>query len=221
LSVTKFGVYRNSNIGIYLRGSENFTLAPTGMAQSKIAKLESNLEVPALTASVGGSRLLGPLLAMNSHGIILSKIASDQEVRDLSKLTGLQVGRIDMKYTSVGNLVCANDHGALVSKLIPSSGVRQISDILDVPVEAMSIGTLYQIGAMILATNAGGVIHPSARDFEIDFVQDILGIEVEAGTVNSGVPYVTSGIIANGRNAIVGSHTSGLELATLSRALKL
>ncbi len=221
MSITKFGVYRNSNIGIYLRGSENFILAPTGLAQSKIAKLESNLEVPALTASVGGSRLLGPLLAMNSNGIVLSKIASDQEVKDLSKLTGLRVGRIDMTYTSVGNLVCSNDHGALVSKVIPSSGVRQISDILDVPVEAIGIGKFYQIGAMILVTNAGGIIHPSARDFEIDFVQDILGIEVEAGTVNSGVPFVTSGIIANGRNAIVGSHTSGLELATLSRALKL
>lgn len=221
MSISRFGIYRNSNIGIYLKGNEDFILAPTGLAQSKITKLEANLEVPVFTTSVGGSRLLGPMLAMNSHGIILSKIASDQEVADLRRLTGLEVGRIDMRYTSVGNLVCTNDHGALISKLIPSLGAKQISDILDVPVEAIDIGAFYQIGAMILATNFGGVIHPLARDFEIDYVQDLLKIEVEAGTVNSGVPFVTSGIIANGRNAIVGNHTSGLELAILSRALKL
>ncbi|MFQ6011393.1 MAG: translation initiation factor IF-6 [Nitrososphaerales archaeon] len=221
MSIFKFDVYRNSNVGVYLRANEDFILVPMGLARSKIVKLEANLEVRALTTSVGGSRLLGPMLAMNSHGIILSKIASDQEVKDLRKHTGLEVERIDMKYTSVGNLVCANDNGALVSRIVPTLIAHKISDILDVPVESLGLGNYYQVGAMILATNSGGVIHPLAGDREIDIVKDLLKVEVEAGTVNSGVPFVTSGIIANARHAIVGSHTSGLELAILSRALKI
>ncbi|MGB9660329.1 MAG: translation initiation factor 6, partial [Nitrososphaerales archaeon] len=134
---------------------------------------------------------------------------------------GLPVERLPTKYTSVGNLIVANDHGALVSEILPNQAVKIIADVLDAPVEIMSIASYYQIGSMAVATDSGVVVHPRASEAEVKKIHDFLKVDVEPSTVNNGVPYVASGIIANSRNAVVGSLTNGPELLILSRILKV
>ncbi|NWG09781.1 MAG: translation initiation factor 6, partial [Nitrososphaerales archaeon] len=75
--------------------------------------------------------------------------------------------------------------------------------------------------SMAVATNLGVVVHPRASEAEIDRIREFLKVDVEPSTVNSGVPYVASGIVANSKNALVGSLTSGPELLILSRILKV
>ncbi len=47
----------------------------------------------------------------------------------------------------------------------------------------------------------------------------LINFRLATSSVNRGVPYVASGLVANSNNAIVGSQTTGPELVFITRAL--
>jgi translation initiation factor 6 len=153
---------------------------------------------------------------MNNNGILLPWLAEDEEVSWLKQSTGLNVERLQSRFTAVGNLIATNDNGVLVSPLLKDVH-GQISDVLGVPAHSMSVGGYVQIGAMVVATNAGAGIHPRATEDEVKAVSEALQVPAEPLTVNGGVPFLTSGIVANTKAVVVGSLTSGPELIMLSR----
>ena len=82
----------------------------------------------------------------------------------------------------------------------------------------MNIASMYLMGAMIKATNMGAVAHPIINDNNLKIIRDVLQVDVKNATINRGVPYVSSGIISNSENILVGNQTSGPELVTVSSA---
>jgi translation initiation factor 6 len=214
-------VYHSPNIGIFLKANDRVLLVPKGLAPTKCEKLSSALGVPLCKTSIAGSRLLGPLASINGNGILLSRLAEEEEVREIASGTGLNVARLESKYTAVGNLVVANDRRALVSPILEPNAVSQVRDILAAEVERMSIREYYQIGALVVATNSGAAVYPELREDEVERIGDLLGVEAYPTPVNRGVPFVASGLVANSKDAIVGSQTTGPELVFITRALKV
>lgn len=220
MSIHRLDIYRSSNIGIFLKCNEKFLLVPRGFAKTKISKLSDYLAAEPIEISIGGSRLLGPLIAMNGKGILVSRFAEDEEIRVLKAATRLPVERLPSKFTSVGNLIAANDRGAVASTLLRGfEGI--IAEVLDTPVELLTIASYDPVGSMSVANNAGAAVHPYASEGEIAKVAEVLKVEVEPATVNGGVPFVASGIVVTAGRAVVGSLTSGPELVMLSRAFGL
>ena len=212
-------IYRSPNIGVFLKGNDKFLLVPKGLAQTKADKLCADLQVSAVPASIGESRLLGPLISMNSNGILVLRLAEDAEVHELKSATGINVSRLESKLTAVGNLVVANDRFALVSPVLDHAALSQVRDFLGTEVERMPIGEYYQVGSFVVATNNGAAVYPGLDDREVGRIGSLLGVEAYPTSVNSGVPYVASGLVANSRNAIAGTQTTGPELVFITRAL--
>ncbi len=212
-------IYRSPNIGVFLKGNDKYLLVPKGLAQTKSDKLCSSLHVSAVPASVGESRLLGPLISMNNNGMLVSRLAEDVEVGELRTATGMNVSRLDSKLTAVGNLVVANDKCALVSPVLDPRAIAQVKDVLGTEVERTPIGEYHQVGSFVVATNSGAAVYPGLDEKEVGRIGSMLGVEAYPTSVNSGVPYVASGIVANSKNAIVGSQTTGPELVFITRAL--
>jgi len=212
-------IYRSPNIGVFLKGNEKFLLIPKGLAQTKAEKLCTDLQVSAVPASIGESRLLGPLASMNSNGILVSRLAEEAEMRELKAATGMNVSRFESKLTAVGNLVVANDKCALVSPVLDHVALTQVEDVLGTGVERMPIGEYHQVGSFVVATNNGAAVYPGLDEKEVERIGSLLGVDAYPTSVNSGVPYVSSGLIANSRNAIAGSQTTGPELVFITRAL--
>jgi translation initiation factor 6 len=221
MNICKLDIYRSPNIGIFIRTNDKYLLVPRGLAATKTSKLSKFLGVKFVKISVGGSRLLGPLLALNNRGILTSRLIEDEELYTIKKITGLQVERVPSRYTSIGNLIASNDKGAVVSNLFNKDSIEIISNVLDVPLLIMDIASQTQVGAMLMTTNQGAIIHPKASDQEILKVREVLKVNVESATVNSGVPFVASGVVANSKNIIVGNLTSGPELMMLSKAFNI
>jgi translation initiation factor 6 len=71
---------------------------------------------------------------------------------------------------------------------------------------------------MIVATSHGGIIHPETDDDDIKVVSSVLGVNVEPATINGGIPFVSSGILANNKSIVVGTLTNGPEIMMLTRA---
>jgi translation initiation factor 6 len=221
LGIYKYGVYKSPNIGLFVRTNDETVIIPFGFAETKTAKLMQYLQVQQkIHISAAGTRLLGPMTVMNNNGILLPSIASDEEINTLRHASGLNVERLKSKYTAIGNLISTNDNGALLSPLFNNEVEEQVQDVLGVPVNSMTVGGFIQTGSMIVATNTGAAIHPKATEDEIKVISESLQVEVEPVTVNGGIPFLSSGIIANSKSVIVGSLTSGPELVMLSRAFK-
>ena len=212
-------IYRSPNIGVFLKGNEKFLLVPKGLAQTKTDKLCADLRVSAIPTSIGESRLLGPLASMNSNGILVSRLAEDVEIHEIKAATGMTVSRLDSRFTAVGNLVVANDKCALASPVLDPKALSQIKDVLGTEVERLPIGEYHQVGSLVVATNNGAAVYPGLDEREVNKIGSLLGVDAYPTSVNSGVPYVASGLIANSKNAIAGSQTTGPELVFITRAL--
>jgi len=189
-----------------------------GYAETKAEKLAKYLEVEPLYTAVANTRLMGALMSINNHGVLLPTTAYQDEYDFLKNETKLEVGVLDSKYTALGNVICANDKGAIVSPWLSKSDVETIKQILDVEVVQKRIAGLNQVGAMMVANNSGAVIHPEADEEDMKMFANVLGVHLEHSTINGGVPYVESGILANNKAVVVGSMTTGPEIMMLTRA---
>ncbi len=214
-------IYRSPNIGIFLKANDRALLVPKGLASTKSNRLSQDLEVTAIPASIGESRLLGPLIAMNGNGAIVSRLAEQGEMAEIKNGAGINVARLESKLTSAGNLVAANDKFALVSPVLEPGAVQQVRDVLGTEVERMAIGEFYQVGALVVPTNSGVAVFPGLPEAEVSRIAEMFGVDAYPTSVNRGVPFVASGLVANTRNAIVGTQTTGPELVFITRALKV
>jgi translation initiation factor 6 len=220
LAIHRYTAYKSPNIGIFVKANDSIILVPYGFAETKTEKLADYLQVSEVYTSIAGTRLLGPMTAMNNNGILLPSLASDEEVQMLKQSSHLNVARVKSKFTAIGNLIATNDNGAIISPLLKDDADGQVQDVLGVPASSMSVGGFVQTGSMVVATNGGAGVHPKATEDEVKEISEILQVPAEPVTVNGGVPFLSSGIVANMKSVVVGSLTSGPELIMLSRIFK-
>jgi len=218
MDIIKSDVYRGPNIGIYTKANDEHVFLPNGFAKSKAENLSNNLKTDYIITAVANTRLLGILMVVNNHGILLPYSSTQNEVDNLKKSTGLNVEILNTKHNALGNLMCINDKGAVISPLLPKDSIKKIEDVMDVEVIQKKVAGFNQVGAVVVASSAGGIIHPETDDADIKSISKVLGVELEPATINGGIPYLSSGILVNNNAMVVGSLTSGPEIMMLTKA---
>ncbi|MDC4218513.1 MAG: translation initiation factor IF-6, partial [Candidatus Nitrosopumilus limneticus] len=210
--------YRGPNIGVYISVNDTIGLVPMGFAETKAKKLEEYLNIEIIYAAIANTRLIGALSVMNNKGFLLPTTAYQDEYDFLKNETKLEVGVLDTKFNALGNVICANDKGAIVSPALSKENCKVISDVMGVEVLQKKIAGSHLAGVAIRANNTGAVIHPETEEKDLEIIADVLGVNIEHSSINGGVPYVSSGILANNHCIVVGSLTSGSEIMNLTRA---
>ena len=114
--------------------------------------------------------------------------------------------------------MCANDKGAIVSPWLSENDCQTIRDVLGVEVIQKKISGYNQTGSVMVANNTGAAIHPEANEEDMKTFANVLGVKIEQSSINNGIPYVSSGILANNNSIVVGSLTTGPEIMMLTRA---
>lgn len=218
MDIYKYDVYRGPNIGIYASVNDSFVFLPNGFAHTKAKMLAGYLKVEYLFASIANTRVIGTMMVVNNSGMLLPSTSSAYEVEYMKKSTKLNVEMLDTKHNALGNLICANDKGGIVSPKIPKEAIRTIQDCLGIEVIQKKIAGYHQAGAMVCANNVGGIIHPETDEEDIKEISNVLKVKIEPATVNGGIPYVSSGILANNKAVVVGGMTNGPEIMMLTRA---
>ena len=218
MDIIKYDVYSGPNIGIYTKVNNQFVFVPNGFAKTKAENLANYLQTDYLTISIANTRLLGILTVLNNHGMLLPNTCSQGEIEHLKKHTDLNIKLLDVKYNALGNLICVNDKGGIVSPTIDKKYVKEIEDVLDIEVIQKKIAGFYQVGAVMSATSNGGIIHPLTDEDDMSTFSNILGVKIEPDTINGGIPFVSSGILANDNAIVVGTLTNGPEIMMLTSA---
>ena len=218
MDIFKYDVYSGPNIGIFTSVNDKFIFIPNGFAKTKAENLANYLQTEYIITSVANTRLLGVLMVLNNHGILLPGTSSPDEVANLRKHTDLNVKILDTKHNALGNLICVNDKGGVISPIIEKGFIKEIEDVLDIEVIQKKVAGFHQVGAVMEANNLGGVIHPETDEEDIKNFSNVLGVNIEPTTINGGIPFASSGILANSNAVVVGNLTNGPEIMTLTRA---
>ena len=167
---------------------------------------------------IPNDQVLNQMMVMNNKGALLPNICTGEEIEFFKEKSGLNVGVLSTKYTALGNMICVNDKGAALSPLIGKDDAQIISDVMGVEIIHKKIAGYHQTGAVLSATSQGGIIHPESDEEDVKELSDVLKVSIEKSTINGGVPYVSSGILANSKSIVTGSFTTGPEIMTLTRA---
>ena len=211
--------FGNPNVGVYVRATSKHLFVPPGITELNRRDLEEALGHPAIELTIGGSPLVGSLVAANAHGAVVADFATDEELARIEK-AGLRVLRLEhSRLNAAGNNVLCNDHGAIVHPDLSAKNVKAVTDCLGVPVERAAIAGLPTVGTAGFATNKGVLVHPLASESELGFVKRTLHAPARIGTVNHGHGLVGAGIAANQNGVAVGSRTTGIELGRIDEAL--
>ncbi|MCC6034976.1 MAG: translation initiation factor IF-6 [Desulfurococcaceae archaeon] len=226
MEIGKMSFFGNPNIGVYAYANDELLLLPPGLGRDDIEELLSVLKTKiVIETKLAGTILIGVLVSGNNRAILLPHIVFDNDVEYLKKHIrenglDLEIVVLDSKYTALGNLVLCNSRKCIISQLFNEREVEVIEDFLGVEVLRRRLVNTDLVGSVAVITDYGGVIHPDASDDDIKALRELMGVNVERATVNAGVVYVKSGIIANNKGVIIGGNTTGPEIFRIKRGFE-
>jgi translation initiation factor 6 len=203
-------VYAAANDEVLIVGPEVPRRTARGMAEA--------LEVRLVETTLGGSGVVGSLIAMNSTGAVVSGLA---EAPELARLGIPRMKAIAHRLNAAGNNILCNDQGAVVNPGYEERTVRLIADTFGVEVVKGTLAGMRTIGSAGAATNKGALAHPHATEAELEVVRSVLKVPTKITTANYGTAQVGACLVANSKGAIVGSRTTSIELDRIEDGLGL
>lgn len=211
--------YGNSSVGVFVRVTPDHLFVPHGLTDQNIADFEEAFDLSATLLTLGGSNLLGSLMAINSTGALVADCATNREMKILEDC-GYKVNRMEHgRLNATGNNILVNDTAALVHPDLSKKIVALVEDTFGVPAVAREIAEVPTVGTGCIVTNNGFMAHPMATEDEIAFLKDHFGVNGRIGTVNHGHGFVGAGMAANQNGVATGMQTTGIELGRIEEAL--
>jgi len=219
LAVYLSSIVGSVSIGVYSLATEKIVVIPKIVPIKKAERIADWLKVQLVHTSIAGSVLAGAFVCANSNGILFPNSVRDEELARFKPLFGNNITVMETRKTAYGNLVLANDFGAVVDPRLKESQIKQISDTLGVRTVPSEIAGLPYVGSLAVATNKGVLAHPLLKDAERKVLENVFKVPVDVGTINCGIPYVGTGLLANSHAAVAGSMTTGPEMFIIGAAL--
>jgi len=219
LTVYLSSIIGSASISVYSLATENIVVIPRMVPKEKAQEFADWLKTKLIYTSIGSSVLAGALACANSNGMLLPNYVREEELTQIRSVFKGNIIIMETKKTAYGNLVLANDKGAVVDPRFKANEIKQISETLGVEAVPTEIAGLPYVGSLAVATNKGVLAHPLLKDEEKKILENVFKVPVDVGTVNCGVPYVGTGLLANSHAAVAGSMTTGPEMFIIGNAL--
>ena len=210
--------------GVFCATNDILTLVPPGLPKDEMEYISEALDTRVEVITIGGSRVVGTLVAMNGRGILVSNIATSREVKKLEKIAtnlDLQLGILPERSNAIGNNFLVNDNGGFCNERLSANTKELAENVLDISITSKSLNSMDTLGMIGCVTNKGGLCHPDISIEEQEVMKDVLDVSIMEGTVNFGMPLVGAGIVASSKGAVCGRQSTGVELGRVEEALNL
>ncbi|MFW6117649.1 MAG: translation initiation factor IF-6 [Thermoproteota archaeon] len=218
MAIYQSSIVGSLSVGVYSLTTDEMVVVPRWVMLKKAEKFGRQLNVQLVHTTIGGSVLIGVLACANSNGLLLPHYVREIELEDITSVFDGNITVMETKKTSYGNMVLANDYGAIVNPRLSKSETRKVSDTLGVEAVKGEIAGLPYVGSLAVATNKGVLAHPLLKDSERKLLEEVLKVPVDVGTVNRGIPYVSTGLIGNSHAVVTGLLTTGPEMFIIGHA---
>ncbi len=217
--ISKLSIFGSSFVGVYICVNNSFAVLPSGVDDEVKNKVSKTLDVEVFETTLGGSKLIGSLMVMNSNGAVVTDFANDEDLNFL--MDKMNVLFINDRINAVGNDILVNDRAALVHVDFDKESIKLIEDALDVEVVKGEIGLIKTVGSAAVVTNRGMLVHPETGENEVEFLKSLFGVPVYLTTANYGSKYVGAGVVANDKGAVVGENSSSVEIDRIENGLDI
>jgi len=210
--------------GVFCTTNDVLTLVPPGIPKDDLESISEALGTKVEVITIGGSRVVGTLVAMNSKGILVSNLATSREAKKLEKIISnldLQLGVLPERSNAIGNNFLVNDNGGFCNERLSAKTKELAENVLGIDITSKSLNNMDTLGMIGCVTNKGGLCHPDTSAQEREIMEKVLGVSIMEGTVNFGMPLVGAGIVASSKGAVCGRQSTGVELGRVEEALKL
>ncbi len=201
------------NIGVFARVLGDIAIIPPESTEDFRAAVKAALSVELVETTIQGSAIIGSLVAGNSRGIVVSGLATEDEVDILAEHR--EVLLLHESMNAAGNVIMANDTFAAVHPDMPVDMMHAIGEFLEVEVITLVLGGVKTVGMAGVATNKGVIVHPRATDQQIARLEQVAKVPVGTGSVNMGTGLVGTGLLVNESGYLAGNATSGFELGRI------
>jgi len=201
------------NIGVFARVLGDIAIIPPESPEEFRTAVRTALEVEIIETTIQGSTIIGSLVAGNSRGVVVSGLATEEEIALLAKHR--EVLLLNESMNAAGNVIMANDTFAAVHQDMPSELANAIGEFLGVEVIHLTLGGVMTVGMAGVATNKGVIVHPRATERQIAMLEEVAKVPVGTGSINMGSGLVGTGLLANDRGYLAGNATSGFELGRI------
>ena len=216
--------FQNSNeIGVFVKLTNTYCLAPPGGSAAFYAALEQNTSVPITKMSLAGTRIIGKISAGNSNGLLVPSITDETELKRLRKSLpeSVNICKLDERLSGLGNCIVCNDKIGIIHPEIDYENEEIIADTLGIEVYRAEIDGDGLIGSYCVLNNYGGLLHPLVSEDDDEVLSQLLDIPLYPGTVNNGSGVISAGLVANDSLGLTGISTTPSEVLAIERALKL
>ena len=209
----------NPYIGVYCVANESLALLPSDTGGELGQSVGEAMDVEPLQLTMSSSHIIGSLVAMNSHGVVVTNQAESAEVRKIEQ--HLPVLRLDDRLNAAGNNILVNDHGLVVNRNFKPRTIEALEDFFGLEAIRLRVAGIDTVGSACKVTNKGGICHPKTTAAEREELSKALKVEFSPITLNYGSAMVGSCVIANSKGAVVGNTSTPIELGRLEDALYL
>ena len=121
-------IFGSDQVGIHLSTIGNVVLHPPELPKPVLDIIENTLSLEMCATSIGGSNLVGALVAGNSKGMAVADIATERDIDLLTSFGDVVV--MEGGVNTAGNLLLVNENGVVASPSIPSAGLEIISEVM-------------------------------------------------------------------------------------------
>jgi translation initiation factor 6 len=201
------------NIGVFARVVGDIAIVPPESTDEFKTAVRDALDVTLVETTIQGSAIIGSLVAGNSRGVVVSGLATEEEIGLLSEHR--EVLLLTESMNAAGNVIMANDTFAAVHEDMPADLAKTIGEFLGVKVIHLTLGGVKTVGMAGVATNKGIIVHPRATERQIAVLEEIAKVPVGTGSINMGGALVGTGLLVNEKGYLAGNATSGFELGRI------
>jgi translation initiation factor 6 len=201
------------NIGVFCRVIGDLAIISPDAPEEFRDAVREGLSAEPVATTIQGSSIIGSLVAGNSRGIVVSGLATEDEMAVLSRYR--EILPLCDGMNAAGNVIMTNDTFAAVHPDMPSALALEIGEFLDVEVVSLTLGGVKTVGMAGVATNKGVLVHSRATVQEIARLEAVSGVPVGTGTINMGSGLVGTGLLVNEHGYLAGNATSGFELGRI------
>lgn len=216
--LSKLDFAGNPYLGVFCAANNSVLVASPHVPAKALRTAEKSLKVSYVQTTLGGSTVVGSLIAMNSQGALVTRFALSDEV---VRLREVEVYRLEHRLNAVGNNVLVNDRGGLCHPDYGRDVIREMEDVFGVPVERGTLGGMKTVGSAAVVNNKGAICHPHSGEEELQLVEDVMKVVPMIATANYGTPQLGACVVANDRGALIGNSTTPIEVGRIEEGLHL
>ena len=224
MALVQKDLFNSPYAGVFCATNDFLTLVPPGIPEDDMEAISEALGTKLEAVTLGGSRVLGTLIAINNNGILLSNIVTDLELEEfkrISQLHKIEFGVLPDRSNAIGNNFLVNDNGGFSNQRLGKRAKDKAENILKINLTSRSLNNMDTLGMIGCITNKGGICHPDISRLEKEEMEKNFNLKIMESTVNFGLPLVGAGIVANSNGAVCGRQSTGVELGRMEEGLNL